>query len=197
MLTQITAIVPVETARTIPSSPAEIDPETSLEGLNAIKSAWTQDARNMNYPAKACHVAFWLGQEVVTYPREYTYKVWSRGNVHLLVREYEEPYRAADGTCMKVCVLLGFVGEKDSSHVSPVDRILFSPGMSKVVSWRWSIFNGEVKEWQENFFIPGKWVDVFLAVEAEANEIAAQAEADEQEDERQYLLAALLAGSDI
>jgi hypothetical protein len=75
MLTQVTAIVPVETARIIPTSPAQINPETSIDELNAIKSAWTQAAQEMNYPAKACHVAFWLGQEVVTYPREYIYKV--------------------------------------------------------------------------------------------------------------------------
>jgi hypothetical protein len=114
-----------------------------------------------------------------------------------LVREYEEAYQAADGTCLKVCVLLGFVGEQDLSRGNPVDRILLSPMMSRVTEWRWSIFGGEVKEWQENFFIPGKWVDVFLAAESEANEIAARSQVDEQENERQQLLAEMLAGSDI
>ena len=124
MLTQITAIVPVGTAHIIPTSPAQISPETSLDELNAIKSAWTQAAREMNYPAKACHVAFWLGREIITHPREHVYKVWSGGNVYLLVREYEEAYRAADGTCMKVCILLGFIGEPDLTHKNPVDQIL-------------------------------------------------------------------------
>ncbi len=197
MLTQLTATVPVETARVIPASPAEISPETSLEELSAIKSAWTQNAREMNYPAKACHVAFWLGQEFVTHQREHVYKVWSSANVHLLVREYEERYQAADGTRMKVCILLGFIGEPDLAHKNLVDQILLSPRMFKVVDWRWSIFAGEVKEWQENYFIPGKWVEVFQAAEADANEIAARAEVDQQEIERQQLLVDLLAGHDL
>lgn len=197
MLTQFTATVPLETTRVIPASPAEISPETSLEELNAIKSAWTQAAREMNYPAKACDVAFWLGREVVTHPREHVYKVWSRGNVHLLVREYEERYQAADGTRMKVCILVGFIGEPDLARKNPVDQILLSTKMLKVADWRWSIFAGEAKEWQENFFIPGNWVDVFLAAEAKANEIAARAEVDQQEINREQMLADLLAGHDI
>jgi hypothetical protein len=197
MLTQITAIVPVETAHIVPTSPAQINPETSLNELIAIKSAWTQAVREMNYPAKACHVAFWLGREIITHPREHVYKVWSSGNVHLLVREYEEAYRAADGTCMKVCILLGFIGEPDLTHKNLVDQILLSAGMSRVVNWRWSIFAGEIKEWEENYFIPGNWMDVFLAAETEANEIAARAEIDQHEIERQQLLVELLVGSDI
>jgi hypothetical protein len=197
MLTQLTATVPVETARVLPASPGEISPEASLEELNAIKSAWTQEARDMNYPAKACHVAFWLGREVITHPREHIYKIWSSESVHLLVREYEERYQAADGTRMKVCILLGFIGEPDLTHKNPVDQILLSTRMFKVVNWRWSIFAGEVKDWQENYFIPGNWIDVFLAVEAEANEISARAEVDQQESERQQLLAELLAGHNL
>jgi len=197
MLTQLTATVPLETARIIPASPAEINPETSLEELNAIKSAWTQAARNMNYPAKACHVAFWLGREIITHPREHIYKVWTHGSVHLLVREYEERYQAADGTRMKVCVLLGFIGEPDLNQRNPVDQILLSARMFKVLNWRWSVFAGEVKEWQENYFIPGNWTEVFLSAEAEANEIASRAEVDQQEVYRQQMLADLLAGHDI
>ncbi len=197
MLTQFTATVPLETALVIPASPAEISPETSLEELNAIKFAWTQNAREMNYPAKACQVAFWLGRDVITHPREHVYKVWSRGNVHLLVREYEERYQAADGTRMKVCILLGFIGEPDLTRKNLVDQILLSAKMFKVADWRWSIFAGEVKEWQENYFIPGKWVDVFLAAEAEANEVGARTSFEFQEHERQHLLAELLAGRDL
>jgi hypothetical protein len=197
MLTQPTTTVPVETARVIPASPREISPGTSLEELSAIKSAWTQDARDRNYPAKACHVAFWLGREVITHPREHIYKVWSRENVYLLVREYEERYQDADGARMKVCTLLGLIGELDLNHRNPLDQILLSQRMFKVINWRWSIFAGQVKEWQENFFIPGNWVEVFLAAEAEANEIAARAEVDQQENERQQLLANLLTGHDI
>lgn len=197
MLTQFTVTVPLETTRVIPASPAEISPETSLEELNAIKFDWTQNAREMNYPAKACQVAFWLGREVVTHPREHVYRVWSRGNVHLMVREYEERYQAADGTRMKVCILLGLIGEPDLNHRNPLDQILLSPRMFKVINWRWSIFAGQVKEWQENFFIPGNWMEVLLAAEAEANEIATRAKVDQQEINREQMLADLLAGHDI
>ena len=197
MLTQITATVPAETALAIPASPGEISSETSLEDLNTIKTAWAQNAREQGYPEKIYTVTFWLGQEFVTHPREYVYKVWSSGNVYALAREYEERYQAADGTRMKVCVLAVFIGEPDRERKNLIEQILLSTKMIKVANWQWNIFNGEVREMEDNYLIPGKWLEVFLAAEAEANEVAARATVDQLENERQRLLAKLLAGHDL
>lgn len=41
MLTEITTAPSVQTASTVPASPAEIHPNTSIADLNAIKVAWT------------------------------------------------------------------------------------------------------------------------------------------------------------
>jgi hypothetical protein len=198
MLTQITAAtLPVETGLSIPSSPGEISPETSLEDLNTIKVSWAQNARELGHPEKVYNVAFWLGQEIVTHPREHVYKVWSSGNVYALAREYTERYQSADGTPLRVCSLAVFLGDPDRERKNLVDQIILSTKMFKVANWHWNIFGGEVKEWDDNYLIPGRWLDVFLAAEAEANEVAARATVDQMENERQCLLAELLAGHDL
>jgi hypothetical protein len=197
MLTQLTATLPAETGLAIPASPGDISPEASLEDLNSIKASWVENARGMGYPENAYEVAFWLGQEVLVHPREHVYKIWSSGKVHLLAREYEERYQSADGTRMKVCFLAAYLGDPDYERRNPIDQILLSSKMSQVASWHWNVFCGEVREWDDNYLIPGKWLDVVLAATPRARQVAQQCHQEAIEAERQKMLTQLLVGKEV
>ena len=50
MLVQTTPTLPVQTGPTIPASPVDLHPDTSIADMNAIKAAWREQAREAGYP---------------------------------------------------------------------------------------------------------------------------------------------------
>ena len=198
MLTEIETTLTVQAdSSTIPASPAEIHPNTSIADLNAIKVAWTQNAREAGYPELVYNVTSRLGQEVVTRPRGHINKLWSSGNVHAITREYTEQYTLANGTHLVSCYLSVYVGEPDLEREGLVDQIILSRKMFHVAQWRWNLLGEQTTEKEGNFLIPGKWLNVFLTMEDAANQAASQDTSEKDEEERQSLLTELLAGQDI
>src|ERR1700690_3882687 len=98
MLIQTTPPLPVQTGPSIPASPAEIHPDTTLSELNMIRAAWTQNAREAGYPEIIYNVTSRLGKEIITRPRGHVNKVWSSGRIYAITREFTEQYTLADGT---------------------------------------------------------------------------------------------------
>ena len=197
MLTRNVTILPVQVGVSVPSSPAAIFPNTSLADLKAIKAFWTMGAREQGYPEKIYIVTNCLGKEVITHPDGRVHKIWSGGNVYALAREYVDRYVPARGTNLVVYLLAVYVGELDHKHKNPVDQIVLSDKMLKVVYWHWNLVGEDVSEWEDNYLIPGRWLDVFLTAEAEAKEISARAALDQMENERKQLLAEMLAGHEV
>lgn len=197
MLTRNLTTLPVQVDVSVPSSPAAIFPDTSLADLKAIKAFWTIGAREQGYPEKIYNVTNCLGKEVITHSDGRVHKLWSGGNVYALACEYVDRYVPARGTNLVVYLLAVYVGELDHKHKNPVDQIVLSDKMLKVTCWRWNLVGEDVTEWEDNYLIPGKWLDVFLTAEAEANEISARAVLDQMENERQHLLTKLLAGHEV
>lgn len=197
MLTPTTTAQPTYTPLPIPASPAEISQDTPIEELLAIKHSWAQSAREEAYADLAYDVAFGLGQEVVTHPREHVYKIWSNDNVYVLAREYAEPYRSAMGTNLTVRCLEVYIGEPDRKYPGLVEQIFLSDNMVKVLHWHWNFFGGQLTEWDDNYLIPGKWIDVLRAEETAATEVRKRSNEAQLEKERKDLLAELLAGHDV
>ena len=197
MLTRNVTILPVQVGVSVPSSPAAIFPNTSLADLKAIKAFWTMGAREQGYPEKIYIVTNCLGKEVITHPDGRVHKIWSSGNVYALAREYVDRYVPARGSNLVVYLLAVYVGELDHKHKNPVDQIVLSDKMLKVAYWHWNLVGEDVSEWEDNYLIPGRWLDVFLTAEAEAKEISARAALDQMENERKQLLAEMLAGHEV
>jgi hypothetical protein len=194
MLTQLTAVLPVETGLSIPSTPGEISPDLSLADLNAIKTSWAQSARELGFPEQAYNVASCLGREIVTHPSGRVHKVWSSENVYALAREYTERYIPAKGTNLMVRFLVIYIGEPDCRHKSFIDQIVLSDKMFKVAYWHWSVVGEEITEWNDNYFVPGNWFNVFQAASLAAEKVVFHFTTAKMEHERQRLLAELLAG---
>jgi hypothetical protein len=197
MLTRNLTTLPVHVGVSFPLSPAAISPETSLADLKAIKAFWTMGAREQGYPEKIYNVTNCLGKEVITHPDGRVHKIWSGGNVYALAREYVDRYVPTRGTNLVVYLLAVYFGELDHKHKNPVDQIVLSDKMLKVAYLHWNLVGEDVTEWDDNYLIPGKWLDVFLTAEAEANEISARAALGQMENERQQLLAEMLAGHEV
>ena len=197
MLVQTAPSMPVQTGLSIPASPAEIHPDTSIADLNIIRDAWTQNAREAGYPEIVYDVTSRLGQEIITRPRGHVNKVWSSGKIYAITREFTEQYTLADGTHQISCYLSVYVGEPDLGREGLFDQIVLSKNMSHVASWRWNVLGERITEKEGNFLIPGKWLDVFLAMESAANQSASDAMSTKDEEERQRLLTEMLVGQDI
>ena len=197
MLIQTTSPLPVQTNPAIPTSPAEIHPDTPINELNSIKAAWTQNARQAGYPEIIYDVTSRLGKEIITRPRGHVNKLWSNGWVHAITREFTELYTLADGTHQISCYLSAYIGEPDLGKEDPFDQIVLSANMSNVARWRWNVLGERITEKEGNFLIPGKWLDVFLAMESAANQAALDTQSTSSEEERQRLLAEMLAGQEI
>src|SRR5690242_11387620 len=197
MLVQTTPTAPVQTdPTTIPVSPVEIRSDMSIEELKVIKAKWTQNAREAGYPEIIFNVTSRLGQEIITRPRGHINRVWSSGKVYAITREFTEQYTLADGTHQISCYLSVYVGEPDLEREGLFNQIVLSKNMSDVACWRWSVLGERVTEKEGNFLIPGNWLDVFLAMEATANQAASDSTDASVEEERQRLLAEMLAGKD-
>ena len=197
MLVQTTPTLAAQPIPVIPASPSDIQPETSIADLNAIKAAWTQSAREAGYPEIIYDVTSRLGQEIVTRPRGHVNKLWSSGSVHAITREFTERYTLADGTHLVSCHLSVYVGEPDPEREGPFEQIVLSTKMFNVACWRWNVLGERITEKEGNFLIPGKWLDAFLAAEAAAAQVAAATTSEKDEEERQRLLVEMLAGQDI
>ena len=197
MLTRNLTTLPVQVDVSVPSSPVAIFPDTSLADLKAIKAFWTMGAREQGYPEKIYNVTNCLGKIVSTHPDGRVHKIWSGGSVYAIAREYVDRYVPAKGTNLVVYLLAVYVGELDHKHKNPVDQIVLSDKMLKVVYWHWNLVGEDVTEWEDNYLIPGKWLDVFLTAEAEAKEMSARAALDQMENERQQLLSEMLAGHEV
>jgi len=197
MLTRTLPTLPVQVGVSVPLSPAEISPDTSLADLKAIKAFWTQSARDQGYPEKIYNVITCLGQIVIARPGGRVHKIWSNGSVHALAREYVERYIPARRANLVVYLLAVYVGEPDQKYRDLVDQIVLSDKMLKVAYWHWYLVGEEATEWDDNYLIPGSWLDVFLAAEAEANAVSARATLDQRESERIRLLAEMLAGHEV
>jgi len=197
MLVQTAPSMPVQTGPSIPASPAEVHPDTSIADLNSIKAAWTQNAREAGYPEIVYDVTSRLGQEIITRPRGHVNKVWSSGKIYAITREFTEQYTLADGTHQISCYLSVYVGEPDLGREGLFDQIVLSKSMFHVASWRWNVLGERITEKEGNFLIPGKWLDVFLAMESAANQSASDAMSTKDEEERQRLLTEMLVGQDI
>jgi hypothetical protein len=178
----------------IPGSPAQILPETSLADLHTIKAAWAQSARELEYPEMAYKVASWLGREIIMRPSGRVFKVWSSGNVFALVREYSEQFIPALNTDLIVRSLMVFTGQPDLRRSNLIDQIVVSDHLHKVAQWRWYIAGDESIEWEDNYFLPGRWFNAFLSAEIEADGALRQAHSEQIENERLRLLAEMLAG---
>ena len=197
MLVQTAPSMPVQTGPSIPASPIEVHPDTSIADLNIIRAAWTQNAREAGYPEIVYDVTSRLGQEIITRPRGHVNKVWSSGKIYAITREFTEQYTLADGTHQISCYLSVYVGEPDLGREGLFDQIVLSKNMSHVASWRWNVLGERITEKEGNFLIPGKWLDVFLAMESAANQAASDNQLTKDEEERQRLLTEMLAGQDI
>ena len=198
MFIQTTPALLVQTGpAAIPASPCEIHPNTSIADLNAIKTAWIQSAREAGYPELVYNVTSRLGQEVITRPGGHANKVWSSGNVHAITREFTERYTIADGTHLVSRYLSVYIGEPEPKWNDLVEQIVLSRKMFNVAQWRWNLLGEQSTEQAGNFLIPGKWLNVFLAMEAAAHQSASQDASANDEEERQSLLAELLVGQDI
>ena len=197
MLVQTAPSMPVQTGLSIPASPAEIHPDTSIADLNIIRAAWTQNAREAGYPEIVYDVTSRLGQEIITRPRGHVNKVWSSGKVYAITREFTEQYTLADGTHQISCYLSVYVGKTDSEREGLFDQIVLSKKMSAVARWRWKVLGERITEKEDNFLIPGKWLNVFLAMESTANQAVSDSLAMKDEGERQGMLAEMLVGRDI
>lgn len=186
--------LPTTLAPRLPGSPAQIQPETSLADLRALKAAWAQSARELEYPEMAYKVASWLGCEIVLHPSGRVFKVWSSGNVFALVREYSAQFIPELNTNLILRSLVIYTGQPDLRRSNLVDQIVLSEQLFKVTDWRWQIIGEELVEMEQNYFLPGRWFNAFLCAEIEAEGALRQARSEQIENERLDLLAEMLAG---
>ena len=184
-------------AQRLPGSPAQIQPDTSLAELRAIKTSWAQSARDLGYPEMAYKVATCLGREIIARPSGRVYRLWSSGDVFALTREYAEQYIPALSTFRIVRSLAVFTGQPDSRRANLIDQIVLSEQLARVAHWRWQIAGDEILEMDDNYFLPGHWFNAFLSAEIEADSVLRQAHSEQTENERLRLLAEMLAGQAI
>ena len=205
MLTITPTTMATTFAQTMPGSPAQIQPSTSLADLRAIRASWAQSARDLGYPEMAYKVTTWLGREIVLRPSGRAFKVWSSGNVFALVREYSEQYIPSLSTSLVIRSLAVYTGQPDTrranSESTPdlwgIDQIVLSESLFKVAYWRWQIVANEIVEMEDNYFLPGRWFNAFLCAEIEADGALRQARSEQIENERLTLLAEMLAGQTV
>lgn len=197
MLVQTAPSMPVQTGPSIPASPAEIHPDTSVADLNTIRAAWTRNAREAGYPEFVYDVTSRLGQEIITRPRGHVNKVWSSGKVYAITREFTEQYTLADGTHQISCYLSVYIGGPDLGKEDPFDQIVLSSNIFNVARWRWNVLGQRTTEKEGNFLIPGKWLNAFITMELAAQQAELDALSTKDREERQRLLAEMLAGQDI
>ena len=194
MLTITPTTMATTLAQTMPGSPAQILPSTSLADLRAIKASWAQSARDLAYPEMAYKVTTWLGREIVSRPSGRAFKVWSSKDVFALVHEYAEQYVPSLATYLIVRSLAVFTGQPDTRRANLIDQIVLSDNLFKVAYWRWQIVGNEILEMEDNYFLPGRWFNAFLSAEIEADGALRQAHSEQIENERLTLLAEMLAG---
>ena len=197
MLTITPTTMAATLAQTMPGSPAQIQPSTSLADLRAIRASWAQSARDLGYPEMAYKVTTWLGREIVSRPSGRVFKVWSSGNVFALVREYSEQYVPSLSTSLIIRSLAVYTGSPDTRHANLIDQIVLSDNLFKVAYWRWQIVGDEIREMEDNYFLPGRWFNAFLSAEIEADGFIRQARSEQIENERLTLLAEMLAGQTV
>ena len=197
MLPDIATVSHAQTDLNLPSFPSEISADTSLSDLKAIRAFWAKKARELEYPEKAYKVTSWFGKVIETRPTGRIHKIWSQGNVYSFAREYTERYVPSKATNLIVCCLAVYVGHPDLTRKNLVDQIVLSENMVRVVSWRWDVIGDEISEKEDNYFIPGRWFDVFAAADADARGEIAHSAAEQDEMERKRLLDELLVGREV
>jgi hypothetical protein len=197
MLTSTTTAIPTR---------AHVTPNTELLDLRAIKSAWTQAARDLDYPQLAWDVVRNLGRrEKFGVLRETNYWEALDGKVRLLGDEntvrYSPRHRAY---IVRRYVLAYVMPEKFDTHWAKPEQAIMEG--HQVLRWAWLTTDdpddstceedeGEKKDFL--LFIPGQWMNEILRAKAETEAAIMAAVHKKAEADRQKLLAELLFGVEV
>jgi hypothetical protein len=185
---------------------AHVTPDTDLADLRAIKSAWVQAARDLDYPNLAWKVVCNLGRrEKFGILRETYYWEALGGKVRLLGDEntvrYSPPHRAYIVRRHVAAYVMPQAFE--TQYAKPEQAIM---GGHQVLRWAWLMAEtpegslceedeGEKKDFL--LFIPGQWANEILRVQAETEAAIKAAVHEKAEADRQQLLAELLFGVEV
>jgi hypothetical protein len=185
---------------------AHVTSSTDLADLRAIKTAWTQAARDLDYPRMAWDVVRNLGRrEQFGVLREAYYWEALGGKIRLLGDEstvrYSPRHRAY---IVRRYVLAYVMPEKFDAHWAKPEQAIMAG--HQVLRWAWLTTDdpddstceedeGEKKDFL--LFIPGQWMNEVLRVQTEAETAIKAAVQIKIEADRQKLLSELLFGVEV
>jgi hypothetical protein len=185
---------------------AHVTPDTDLADLRAIKNAWTQAARDLDYPRLAWDVVRNLGRrEKFGVLRETNYWEALEGKVRLLGDEDTVKYSPQHRAYVVHRYVTAYVMPEafDSQYAKPEQAIMCG---HQVLRWAWltaETLDGPLSEEDDGekkdflLFIPGQWMNEVLRVQTEAEAAIKAAAQVKIEAERQTLLAELLFGVEV
>ena len=185
---------------------AHVLPDTDLVDLRAIKAAWTQAARDLDYPRLAWDVVRNLGRiEKFGVLREAHYWEALGGKVRLLGSESTAKYIPQLRAYVVRRQVLAYVMPEafDTRWAKPEQAIMCG---HQVLRWAWLTAetpDGSLCEEDEGpkkdslLFIPGQWMNEILRAKAEAEAAIMAAVQKKVEADRQTLLAELLFGVEV
>lgn len=185
---------------------AHVTSSTDLADLRAIKTAWTQAARDLDYPRMAWDVVRNLGRrEKFGVLRETNYWEALGGKVRLLGDENTVKYSPQHRAYVVRRYVAAYVMPETFStkYAKPEQAIMCG---HQVLRWAWLTAetpDGSLCEEDEGekkdflLFIPGQWMNEILRVQADAEAAIKAAFQKKTEADRQKLLTELLFGVEV
>ena len=179
---------------------AHVTPDTDLADLRAIKAAWIQAARDLDYPTLAWNVARNLGKRVFWVG----YQGWLfvSGDVTLFGLEDKGPFSLPRNSFVTRRSVSAYVakGGDHKSYPNPADNRIVNS--HQVMYWTWLLYEDDTPEEDADrtnkyLFIPGQWMNAVLRAQADAEAAIKVAAQKKLESDRQNLLAELLLGVDV
>jgi hypothetical protein len=162
--------------------PAEIDPKSTLEDLQAIKNAWLRFARDNEFPKTFWTIVKWLGQTERSKYSNRESRVFRTLGVELYGSEETQVFNPAQNDFEYLRTI----------HVWAATN---SESQNLVACWQWRICGDVSSETPEKLlFVTGAWVDVLLAQAKDAYHREKDAQIMSVERQRQTMLTELLVG---
>lgn len=178
--------IPIAAITALPTSPAEIPIDASIEMLEVVKAAWLKQAIEDGLPAALWHIASEFGQKERKYARDFRIFRWNTDAGEVCVRLTE--------SALGWFPHCGCFYTNTWLHVTVADKT--------VANIIWKHPEGEPPRSEQiqldkSIFVPGAWAKEIPRFAAQAAAIERRRHANEAEAARKQLLRTLLAGQTV